>query len=76
MMEFMAVDLLPRAFDPSLLAALLYIGPDAFLPLASALAAVAGALLMFWQRIVSFVGNLFGRGSAPKPAERPSEKQD
>lgn len=30
----------------------MYIGPDALMPLASAFAAVAGFLLMFWRRIV------------------------
>jgi len=33
-------------------AGLLYVGPDVFLPLTSALAAVAGVALMFWNRIV------------------------
>ena len=31
---------------------LLFIGPDVFLPLTSAIAAVAGLALMFWQKIV------------------------
>jgi hypothetical protein len=30
----------------------LYVGPDVFLPITSALAAVAGVALMFWNRIV------------------------
>ncbi|MEO6222672.1 MAG: hypothetical protein ABIP90_05440 [Vicinamibacterales bacterium] len=30
----------------------LYIGPDAFLPFASAIAALAGAVLIFWNRVV------------------------
>lgn len=33
---------------------LLYIGPDAFLPLTSAFAAIAGAVLIFWNRLVGF----------------------
>ena len=45
----------------------LYIGPDVFLPIASALAAIGGVLLMFWQKVVLFVGRLFGR--PPKPKE-------
>ena len=44
-----------------------YIGPDVFLPITSALAAVAGVLLMFWQKIVGFVGRLFGRAKPPSP---------
>ena len=31
---------------------LLYIGPDVFVPLTSAIAAVAGLALMFWQKII------------------------
>jgi hypothetical protein len=34
---------------------MLYIGPETMLPLASALAAIAGVLLMFWQRFVGFI---------------------
>lgn len=48
---------------------LLYIGPDVLMPIASALAAVVGFLLMFWKRTVAFfgwmvsgIGRLFGRG--------------
>jgi hypothetical protein len=46
----------------------LYIGPDVLMPVASAVAAVVGFLLMFWRRTVGFlqrmaaaVGRLFGR---------------
>lgn len=38
-----------------------YIGPDVFLPVTSALAAIAGVLLMFWQKVAGFVMRLFGR---------------
>lgn len=34
---------------------LLYVGPDLLLPLTSALAAVAGVLLLFWQKVVALV---------------------
>lgn len=30
----------------------MYIGPDVLMPVASAIAAVAGFLLMFWRRVV------------------------
>lgn len=47
---------------------LLYIGPDAAMPLASALAAVVGVAVMFWHKTVALVegtdraiGRLFGR---------------
>jgi hypothetical protein len=46
----------------------LYIGPDVLMPVASAIAAVVGFLLMFWRRTVEFfrrmgsrIGRLFGR---------------
>lgn len=54
----------------------LYIGPDVFMPIASALAAVAGVLLMFWQRVTSFVARLFGRrgrDTGVKPTQASSE---
>jgi hypothetical protein len=35
--------------------ALLYGGPDTFMPLASALAAVIGVLLMVWNRVFSIL---------------------
>lgn len=40
--------------------AILYIGPETMLPLASALAAIAGVLLMFWQRFVGLLRKLWG----------------
>jgi hypothetical protein len=47
---------------------MLYIGPDAALPIASAIAAVTGVAVMFWHKTVALVkgagraiGRLFGR---------------
>lgn len=37
----------------------LYIGPDVFLPLTSALAAIMGVLLLFWQKVTALVGRLW-----------------
>jgi undecaprenyl pyrophosphate phosphatase UppP len=34
---------------------MLYIGPETMLPLVSALAAIAGVLLMFWHRFVGLL---------------------
>lgn len=49
----------------------MYIGPETLLPLASALAAVAGVALMFWRKTVAmfkavfrFVGRIFSKPSA------------
>lgn len=38
----------------------LYIGPDVLMPVASAIAAVVGFLLMFWKRTVAFFKRVFG----------------
>ena len=38
---------------------MLYIGPETILPLASALAAIGGVLLMFWQRFAGLVRKLW-----------------
>ena len=39
----------------------MYIGPETLMPVASALAAIAGVLLMFWRRVTAFVRAQFGR---------------
>ena len=31
---------------------ILYLGPESMMPIASALAGIVGAILMFWQRII------------------------
>lgn len=36
----------------------LYIGPDAFMPVLSGLAAIAGVALLFWNRVVAFARKL------------------
>lgn len=53
------VNLTPDAHHALLAWVLLYIGPDAFLPLTSALAALAGLALMFWNRVVGFARKLW-----------------
>ena len=37
----------------------LYVGPDQILPLTSALGAIAGVLMIFWQRTVAFLRKSF-----------------
>ena len=32
----------------------MYIGPETLMPVASAIAAVAGVVMMFWRRMVAF----------------------
>ena len=46
------VSLAPEIQNTVLPWVFLYIGPEAFLPLTSALAAIAGAVLIFWNRVV------------------------
>jgi|RhiMetdeSRZDD1v2_1073273.scaffolds.fasta_scaffold706206_1 hypothetical protein len=46
-------------FHPMLPFLLLYIGPETMLPLASALAAIGGVLLIFWQRLVGLIRKLW-----------------
>jgi hypothetical protein len=54
----------------SWLSLLLYVGPDLLLPLTSALAAIAGVLLMFWNRVLNMVRAgwrlLFDRNKTPR----------
>jgi len=57
--------------QPALLSwVLLYIGPEAFLPLTSAIAAIVGVVLMFWNRLVGFARKLWQMvtGRSDKPA--------
>lgn len=53
---------------------LLYLGPEVLMPLASVFAAIGGALLMFWNKIVGGVRILFGR-PAPEEAEASPETE-
>lgn len=32
----------------------MYIGPETLMPVASAIAAIAGVIMMFWRRLVTF----------------------
>ena len=57
-----------------LMIALLYGGPDTLMPIASALAAVIGVLLMLWNRVVSYLRRFIqpsSRGSMKLPAQHP-----
>ena len=55
--------------DVPVLPIALYIGPEVMMPVASAIAAIVGYLLMFWRGTVAFakrsvaaVGRLFAKG--------------
>jgi len=56
--------------DPVLPWIALYIGPDVFLPLTSAIAAIVGVALMFWHRIIGLARRLFGK---TPPTDSPSD---
>jgi hypothetical protein len=32
----------------------MYLGPDTLMPVASAIAAIAGVIMMFWRRMIAF----------------------
>jgi hypothetical protein len=53
---------------------LAYVGPDQILPVASVLSAIAGIALMFWNKLVSFVGlgwSMISGRSRPAPQASP-----
>ena len=58
------------SLDQTLMWVVLYIGPDLILPLTSALAAIAGVLLMFWHRVIGLFRSawnlLFRRNQTPR----------
>lgn len=63
---------LPPEVQPALVAwVLLYIGPEVFLPLTSAIAAIVGVVLMFWNRVVGLARKiwLMVTGRSNKPAQ-------
>jgi len=39
----------------------MYIGPETIMPLASALAAVGGVIMMFWRKIAGFTRSVVQR---------------
>jgi hypothetical protein len=49
----------------------LYIGPEVFLPLTSAVAAVVGVAMVFWNRLVGLARKVWlmvtGRSDTPAP---------
>ncbi len=49
----------------------LYIGPDQFLPLTSALGAIAGLVLLLWTRVKAFFYRLFGLGKKDEAKPTP-----
>jgi hypothetical protein len=48
---------------------LLYVGPDQLMPLASAFAAIGGAIMIFWRQVTSLakrIAGVFRRSDSPK----------
>ncbi len=64
------VYILSSLHDHLLPGVLLYVGPDLILPLTSALAAIAGAILLFWNKVLKLVRSawrvLFVRQKTPR----------
>ena len=67
----MPLEVGPSPFTPLQGVAWMYVGPETMLPLASALAAIGGVLMLFWHRtvgvfrsILQSVSRLFGRRGA------------
>jgi len=58
---FLAVPFGAATADQSLTPVVMYITPDQVLPLTSVLGAIAGILLMFWNRVRVFVGKIWNR---------------
>jgi predicted membrane protein len=44
----------------------LYVGPDQMMPVASFLAAIAGFLMIFWNKVIGVFRRIFGGGKAPE----------
>lgn len=63
---------LPPDVPPAIVSGLLlYIGPEVFLPLTSAVAAVVGVAMVFWNRLVGLARKFWlmvtGRSDTPAP---------
>jgi hypothetical protein len=48
---------------------ILYLGPETMMPVASALAGIVGAIIMFWQRLVRWTRKLIQYVKSRKPAQ-------
>ncbi len=55
------------------LAMMLYVGPDAVMPLLSVLGAIAGGILMFWRRLSSMVRRLIKPEAKQEAPSKSSE---
>jgi hypothetical protein len=53
------MEILRVVHDPLLPTIILYIGPETILPLTSAIAAIFGFLLIFWQRVVGLIRKIW-----------------
>ena len=51
---------------------MLYFGPETYMPLASAIAAVVGVALTFWRRLIGFVRRIFTGRVGKTPPESAS----
>jgi hypothetical protein len=44
----------------------IYVGPDQMMPVASVLAALAGFIMIFWNKVIGVFRRIFGGGKAPE----------
>jgi hypothetical protein len=58
-MGFFAVVFSGAGLTPPLSWMVLYIGPEVFMPVLSAIAGAVGVLLMFWQRVTGAVARVW-----------------
>ena len=56
------------------LVALLYLGPETLMPVASILAAIIGVVLIFWRFIVGRIRKILGLGKNPDTPEAPGDE--
>ena len=54
----LTVQLISEAQQTVVPLVLLYLGPDALMPVVSGLAAIAGVLLVFWNKVLGFARRL------------------
>lgn len=53
---------------------MLYVGPDAVMPLLSILGAIAGAVLMWWRRLASLARRVFKSSAAKEEVTSKTSK--
>ena len=50
----------------------LYLGPESMMPIASAIAGIIGAILIFWQRVLGWTRKVIKKLKGTKPVSKSS----